>query len=150
MFGFVIPSLIRTIAPYAVVGLAGIAVGWQVNGWRLEARISGLKASYAKAYAKAEAEARKREQELRVYANKLKKDRDEQIQFIDSSVAIALDGLRDRPSRNDLPADSTSCVGATGAGLLFEDAEFLTREAARADKAVADLNYCIAQYNSLR
>jgi hypothetical protein len=150
MFGFVVPSLIRTIAPYAVVMVAGIAVGWQVNGWRLEARISGLKASYAEAYAKAEADARKREQELRVSADKLRKDKDARIQSINSFLAIALNSLRNRPSRNDLSADSSSCAGATGAELSRESASDIIREAARADQTVEMLNYCIAQYNSLR
>lgn len=142
----VIPSL-GTIVLILGTGFAG---GWVVNGWRLEARIADLKASYAKAYADAQKAARSREIALQTQADAQRKKKDDQIKNINSRLAAALDGLRDRPTRNDMPPAAGTCGAATGAELSRPDAEFLAGESARADEAVAMLNYCIAQYNSLR
>jgi hypothetical protein len=135
---------------YLSFGIFCGAVGWAVNGWRLEARISDLKASYLKDYAEAEKAARTREKQLTEAAAQLRRKKDEQIARINSELWVSLNGLRDRPNRGDLPRDTAPCGAATGAELSRQDAEFLVREAARADAVTLELNYCVAQYNSLR
>lgn len=75
--------------------------------------------------------------------------KDEEIRSISKRLADALVGLRDRPSRIESTITPIG-KGATGAQLSREDAEFLTREAARADEIVADRNACYAVYESAR
>jgi hypothetical protein len=57
--------------------------------------------------------------------------------------------LRQRPER--MPADSApACAGGTGAELSRPDAEFLSREAARADRLRAELSACTAWVEAVR
>ena len=135
------------IAPYAVLAVIAGVSGWMVNGWRLGANINALKADHATQLAKSTQDSRNRELELQRSADAQRRHKDAQIKTISDRLASVIDGLRDRPSR-DVPSPTGTCAGATGAGLLREDAEFLAREAARADQAVEMLNYCIAQYST--
>ena len=78
-----------------------------------------------------------------------------QIAALNTSLAGAIAGLRDRPSRDSaggVPTDPATGArtGATGADLLRQDTEFLYREAARADKLRLQLAQCQAQYNAAR
>jgi hypothetical protein len=139
------------IALWAVLVALGIALGWKVNGWRLEARIEALRGQYAAALGQAQENARLKEQKMQDSANKLRKEKDAQIDNISRRLASALNGLRDRPGRGPaVPENAGTCSPATGAELSRPDAEFLTRESARADSAIESLNYCIAQYNAIR
>jgi K+-sensing histidine kinase KdpD len=138
---------------YAVTLVMGLVAGWMTNGWRLEARISDLKASYLKDYAEAEKQARQKEQELSAKADLIRKQKNEQIANINSQLRAALNGLRDRPSSINLPADTTPGQTAQGcypAELYREHAEMALREAARADTIRSALNACYLQYDSLR
>ena len=138
---------------YAVTLVMGLVAGWMTNGWRLEARISNLKASYLKDYAEAEKQARQKEQELSAKADLIRKQKNEQIANINSQLRAALNGLRDRPSSANLPADTTPGQAAQGcypAELYREHAEMALREAARADTIRSALNACYLQYDSLR
>ena len=136
-----------------VTVVTGFVTGWAVNGWRLEARISDLKASYLKDYAEAEKSARTREKQLVETADTLRRQKDEQIARINSELWVSLDGVRDRPSIHDLPADTTlgqTAQGCYPAELFREHAEMALREAARADTIMSALNSCYLQYDSLR
>lgn len=78
-----------------------------------------------------------------------------QITALNTSLAGAIAGLRDRPSRDSpgsVSGDSATGAGAsgTGAGLYREDGEFLAREAARAKRLAIRLAQCQAQYNAAR
>lgn len=84
----------------------------------------------------------------------------EQIARLDAD-RDRLDGLlRNRPRRPGpgavpSPAAPAGCScaspgGATGAQLYAEDGEFLAREAARADRAVIQLQSCLAQFEAGR
>ena len=61
-----------------------------------------------------------------------------------------IDGLRQRPSRTTViqsVTDTPTCEATgTGAGLYREDAEFLIREAARANSVVAERDYYYSAY----
>lgn len=66
------------------------------------------------------------------------------------NLDIALNGLRDRPERH-LPDDSrANCAGASGAELSRQDAGFLVREAARAERLQAALDACYKYADTLR
>ena len=139
-----------TIAKYAILGVIGCIIGWTINGWRLNASIASLKASHAEEIAEAYQSARNAEKRLIEASKQIRKDKDEEIKAIDARLATALGELRQRKERDSLPNTSRDCQGATGAELSREDAEFLTRLAASADKAVAALKSCYKQYDSVR
>lgn len=89
---------------------------------------------------------------------KVKQDKvNEAIQIqMDSTNAINkqlsddLISLRNRPSRRDLPRNTTvNCKGTDGRSLSEEDAGFLTREAARADKLRVALIACYDYADSI-
>ena len=68
---------------------------------------------------------------------------------VNSQLDDALKRLRNRPDR--LPETSqANCTGATGAQLSAPDAEFLTREAARADRIREALTACYKYADELQ
>lgn len=134
---------------------AGLAAGWVVNGWRLEARIASLEASYAKAYAEAQLAARNKEQALVKQFEEIRKSKDAQIKNISNRLASALNGLQNRPGRPDPMPDNSQHGNAGSAGcspaeLYREDAEFLVQFSATTEEMKEGLKYCIAQYNAAR
>ena len=127
----------------------GIATGWTINGWRLNATIASMKADYATKQATAEQQYRQREQALQANADKLRKDKDAQINRVTNSLNDAIARLQQRQSRSEATDSARTCSAADGTQLSREDAEFLTRLAAEADTAVTNLNTCVKQYRSL-
>ena len=81
-------------------------------------------------------------------ADKIEKDKNDQINSINTRLANALVELRNRPSRPKSEATNASTCG-TGATLYAEDGSFLIGEAARADKLRSALQACYEQYDSL-
>jgi len=79
-------------------------------------------------------------------ADQIRKDKDAQIASINTQLVDAISELRKRPGRSQTSSNGQSGTGAT---LFAEDAEFLTREAARADIIRTGLSACYAQYDSL-
>lgn len=140
-----------SLAKYLGLGVIGLIIGWTINGWRLNASIASLKASYAEEVGRVLAEARSRDKSLLEASESMRRTRDAQIKDLNrrlQSVNAELQLRKKRDSRES--TDTAACSGATGAELSREDAEFLAREATRADSVVENLNYCIAQYNSIR
>lgn len=82
---------------------------------------------------------------------KLKQD---QINSINAKLVVAVDQLRNERKRR--PASVTNSPVApiigtcTGRELYAEDGEFLTREAARADKVAVERDYYYTQYENAR
>jgi hypothetical protein len=64
-----------------------------------------------------------------------------ELSTINDTLSSDLVSLRNRKDRMST-ATATACKGATGAELSGRDAEFLTRESARADTIRAGLNAC--------
>ena len=94
---------------------------------------------------------REREQTMLSSANKLRKEKDDRLQVVSRRLDAALDGLRQRPSRpTEAAPDACTCQGASGSQLSREDAEFLSREAARADRLRSSLEQCYQQYDEVR
>ena len=86
------------------------------------------------------------QEEHQALADQIRKEKDAQIASINNSLSDALIKLRERPSRTQASSDGQ---GGTGATLSAEDAEFLVREAARADQLRTGLTACYEQYDSL-
>ena len=92
---------------------------------------------------------REKEHEYQAATDKIRKDKDEKINAINNQLADAISELRKRPSRTSETSDGSVAKGCNGSQLYAEDAEFLTREAARADQLRAALDACYKQYDSI-
>ena len=90
---------------------------------------------------------RSKEHQYQDDADKIRKEKDDQINAINSQLVDAITELRKRTSRTDKTSNGQSCNGAS---LYAEDAEFLIREAARADQIRIGLEACYKQYDSIK
>lgn len=150
------PKLILAVT-CVLIAICLYGIHWEtkrkaVNEAIAETRAS-MQAEYTKKLLEASELARERERTMVESADKLRKDKDAQIANLNGRLSAALDGLRQRPQRpspGQSPAPSCDCSGATGSSLSREDAEFLVREAARADKLRSALDQCYKQYDSVR
>jgi type IV secretory pathway TrbF-like protein len=79
-------------------------------------------------------------------ADQIRKEKDDQIKLINRQLNDAISELRKRPSRTETASHGQSCNGAS---LYAEDAEFLIREAARADEIRIGLDACYKQYDAV-
>jgi hypothetical protein len=94
-------------------------------------------------------------QDLQDGAAAHRKAKNERIKALDADLAAALGRLSDRPDRpspSSVPTDTApgAGTGSTGAQLYRPDADFLVREAARAQRLVLDLEQCQARYEQAR
>ncbi len=81
------------------------------------------------------------------------KQKDDKIQSIDAELSVALKRLSNRPTRPiSMPSPTTTTVvqSCTGRELYKEDGQFLAREAARAEKVIAERDYYYNQYENAR
>ena len=129
------------IMNYVKIGLAALLLcGAGYLGYSLEA------ARFDRYKAEQQVATQKIEKAHQAAADQIRKEKDAQITFINNSLADALIKLRERPSRAD---SGSTGQGGTGMSLSAEDAEFLEREAARADVLRTNLQACYEQYDSL-
>ena len=90
---------------------------------------------------------RDKEHQYQADADKIRKQKDDQINAINSQLVDAISELRKRPSRSTEASNGQSC---NGSGLYAEDAEFLIREASRADEIRVALAACYKQYEAIK
>lgn len=141
----------------AVAGAAGYIQGADHGRAEVQAAWDKEKAKLAEEYAKAQQAAREKEQQLQAQADQLREDANEKIRDANQRAASLVDSVRKRPERTAPASSVSSTAGAvcpvcrcTGATLPREDAEFLAREAARADELRIALDACVRQYETLR
>ena len=91
-------------------------------------------------------ETQKKEHEAQLATDEIRKTKDAQIKVINNQLFDAISELRKRSSRTD---QASNGQGGTGATLYAEDAEFLIREASRADQIRAGLQACYSQYDAV-
>ena len=96
---------------------------------------------------KAEKTIRDKEHQYQSDADEIRKAKDDQIKTINSQLVDAVSELRKRSSRSSEASNGKSCNGSS---LYAEDAEFLIREAARADEIRIGLEACYKQYESIK
>ena len=120
---------------YAIIAVVAVALfcGGFVNG-----------CSYQQS--KAEKTIRDKEHQYQADADQIRKDKDVQIKVINNQLVDAVSELRKRTSRTAETSNGKSCNGTS---LFAEDAEFLVREAARADEIRVALGACYKQYDSV-
>lgn len=95
------------------------------------------------------------EEQLRRQADEQQKTYQQRIARLAAERNALLDSVRNRPARDrgdDMPGATATGGGAgcTGAELYRDDAEFLIREAQRADQLAEQLSACVAQYQAAR
>jgi hypothetical protein len=121
---------------YAIIAVVSIILfcGGFVNG-----------CSYQQS--KAEKTVRDKEHEYQSVTDTIRKDKDAQIKVINTQLVDAISGLR---SRTSSPTKTVNGQDCNGQALSSPDAEFLIREAARADEIRVGLQACYQQYESLK
>jgi len=130
------------ILTYVKIGLVVILLcGAGYCGYALEA------ARFDRYVARQQAATQKAQEEHQAAADQIRKDKDAQITSINAQLVDAISQLRKRPSRAQAASNGQ---GGTGATLSAEDAEFLEREAARADIIRTGLDACYQQYDALK
>lgn len=145
------PAVMKLLAVALGLALAA-AGGWTTRGWKEDARHADLQRTIAQGVAAAATEARAIEHRRQETVNAAIHDQHVALENINRDLQRELDSLRRRASRasraarpEPVPAaESPARPCATGAELCREDAEFLRREAARADTVRAGLVGCYA------
>ena len=90
---------------------------------------------------------RDKEHQYQADADKIRTDKDAQLKVINTQLVDAISQLRSRSSNSTKTVNGQDCNGAT---LSAPDADFLIREAARADEIRIALQSCYKQYDSLK
>jgi len=130
-----------SIITYVKIGLVALLLcGAGYAGYSFEA------ARFDRYKAEQMAATQKLQEQHQQAADQIRKDKDAQITSINSQLLDAVSQLRSRPSRTQ---GATNGQDGTGRALSAEDAEFLVREAARADKLRTGLDACYKQYEAI-
>lgn len=137
--------------------ILAVVIAFVVNGFYWHAKGSNAAdirwtAKITAERLKATEDARAKETMWQGVVNETAKNYQVKLAGVRRTLDAALDGLRERPERpGDLPDHPRAdCTGGTGAELSRPDAEFLSREAARADELRAGLEACYAYADTLR
>ena len=96
---------------------------------------------------KAEKTIRDKEHQYQSDADSIRIQKDAQIKVINTQLVDAISQLRSRPSNPTKTINGQDC---NGAALSAPDAEFLVREAARADEIRVALQACYNQYDAIK
>ena len=137
MFASIQFKLIACIVAFVLT----FSAGWSVNGWRYQKKEAQEKIAQERII-------QQKEKENQAAADQIRKDKDAQINAINTQLFNALSQLRSRPSRSQYSSNNEQ--DGTGRSLSAEDAEFLIREAARADQIRTALGACYKQYDEVR
>ena len=121
---------------YAIIAVVSVVLfcGGFVNG-----------CSYQQS--KAEKAVRDKEHQYQADADRIRTDKDAQLKVINTQLVDAISQLRSRSSNATKTINGQDCNGAT---LSAPDAEFLIREAARADEIRIGLQTCYKQYEAIK
>lgn len=137
--------------PWALLTLI---IAFVLNGFYWNAH--GSNAEHTRMVAKLESEraqalqkARDTETQWQEEVNEVTTKQAEKLAEVQHHLDVAIISLRDRPKRSATLPDTprVECAGASGRELSREDAEFLAREAARADTLRAGLEACYSAYD---
>ena len=90
---------------------------------------------------------RSKEHQYQSDADKIRIEKNAQIKVINTQLVDAISQLRSRPSNATKTINGQDC---NGTALSAPDAEFLVREASRADTIRIGLEACYKQYDSIK
>ena len=139
-----------TIVRYLSVAVVCSAISATITAWRYDKELAELRETYAKELNIAYANARSKETQLRAEAAQIRRKKDDQIQHANARLESMLEQLRQRPTASSVSDPTRDCKAASGSELSREDAEFLAREATRADQLRSALEACYKQYDLLK
>lgn len=127
--------MIRWIIIFSMLGTAA----WFIYTAGQDSIRAGIAETVAEAVKKARADEQKKQGEI----NEITQKQYDEMAGINARLTDDLARLRNRPDRGHMPDDTgAKCAGTTGAELSAADAEFLTRETARADRLRTALKAC--------
>ena len=153
---FVIPYTKLAIAIAIAVALAGTHYKAYHSGAKsVEAKWNEEKLELANQAIEMVQLAAAKTTQAQAEADKLRSTKNAQIASLNTALANAVAGLRNRPDRptdSDLSkaANSGPSAGCTGASLFAQDASIALGEAARADRLLLDLDQCQAAHLAAR
>lgn len=137
--------------------ILAVVVAFVLNGFYWNAHGSNAAdvrwtAKIEKERADASQQARAKEKEMQHGFDDAQRKQAARLADTRRALDLALNGLRDRPERPaGVPGTARpGCEGGTGAELSRGDAEFLVREAARADGLRAGLDACYQAIDSVK
>lgn len=141
----------------ATAGVAGYGKGYALGAASVQQQWDKEKAMQMADHAAAQDAVRKKEQAWQASTDLLRQEKDREIRNAHARATALANSLRDRPERAAAGSTVSGAAGAgsagtvcTGAELSRSDAEFLAREAARADELRSSLRQCLSQYESLK
>ena len=148
------PRIWLALASAAILAWAGW-FGYSLGADSVRVKWDAVEKDRSDQSAKVAADALALTKDLQDSADTQQKAKDAQIAKLNTALAAALDGLRNRtprPGPGDLPGNPAAAAGTgcTGAQLYRQDSELLVRESARADRLLTDLQQCQTQYNAAR
>jgi acyl CoA:acetate/3-ketoacid CoA transferase alpha subunit len=149
MFGISRLTGILIAAGLTVATIYGI--GYNKGQHSVQVEFDAYKAQAQIEMAKLAAQTRDTERTMQSQSNQIQKDKQHEINAINRAAAAVFGGLRLRPTRDEnLPSDSRTTESCDGSQLYRNDAEFLVREAERADEVMAELKACYQAYDSVK
>jgi len=122
-----------------MIGLAFLAMGGIGYGKYESYKLDAYKVAQAKAVHDKEVQSQED-------TDKIRKVKDAQIKAINNQLVDAISQLRSRSNSPTKTINGQDCNGAT---LSAPDAEFLVREAFRADQIRVGLEACYKQYDAV-
>lgn len=152
-------AIMATLILLAGSAWYGHSKGRQSGMLQVQSQWDAERAATAAAQAAEIQKARSREQALQATADRLKKEKDDEIRARDSRIAALLDSLHNRPdsptgsSGTGLPevAGTGPATGWCDGSRLYRDhAAVLVGEAAMAAELQAYARYCVQQYEAVR
>lgn len=155
----------RALVALLIAAVLAVA-GWAIHANGLAAGRADIQAKWDKQRTADAAvtvqtalQIRAREQALQSTADEIREEKTREIRHLSAARDAALRELRNRNERSAIerhpaadadPAGTGSAASCTGSQLYRQDAEFLVREAARADEVRAHLSECRAAYDAAR
>lgn len=135
-------------ASIAVLGV--FLAGWFINGWKWEAKYQSLLTKHSNEILQVQEKAKIAERKIQAAADRERKFKDAKVSDINATRDGIINGLHNtRASRKDSVTRNTTPF-SDGTKLYREDAEFLIREAARADQVMAEWQACYRVYQEVR
>ena len=149
MFGISRLTGILIAAGLTVATIYGL--GYKSGKHSVQVEFDAYKAQAQIELAKLAAQTRDTERTMQSQSNQIQKDKQHEINAINRAAAALVSELRNRPARGEnLSTDSRATENCDGSQLYRDDAEFLAREAERADEVMAELKACYKAYDSVK
>lgn len=139
--------------PYLSKIMACVAVLvalWGIHEWDVSVQVKKATQKYETAIVESKKRTERAARALEASFVKAEKEKDEKINRISDDLTSAIGRLQQRPKRPNTIVVASDPVPCTGAELYKEDGEFLTREAARAERVLEERNYFWNRYEEAR